>query len=210
MKTYLFDSSAAVEIYTPRSSRINKIVNYVVEQKSLYRQASLYIPNFCIVEVFNTFAKKHFDEQTLTKEQYEDTLKRFRKDVHWAALLYPYDLNRYHILASDEIIPIEHHVARTKEWDHLSTFDILLIAMASELAFMGSPEDLVLLTCDKRIKRVCDEFRRITPNNREEWKVPREFGEPKRSRWIAPPAIYLPEMSAIELSPVHRQPHLQL
>ena len=84
---------------------------------------------------------------------------RFRKDIHWATLLYPYDLNRYHILAADEIIPIEHHVSRRKERDYLSAFDILLIAMACELAFIGQPEDVYLVTCDKRIQIVCNEFR---------------------------------------------------
>jgi hypothetical protein len=61
MLTYLFDASAAVEIYAPRNDRVKRIINHILAQKDVHRGASLFIPNFCIAEGFNTLARKHFD-----------------------------------------------------------------------------------------------------------------------------------------------------
>ena len=69
-----------------------------------------------MVEVFNTLARKHFRDGELDKERYENSLTRFIDDVHWGKTLYSYELNRYHIIGADEIIPIEHSVA--SEHDH--------------------------------------------------------------------------------------------
>jgi len=211
MKTYLFDASAAVELYAPRNKKVAKITQYIASQRKTYKQATLHIPNFCIVEVFNVLGRMYFEEKKLTRKKYQQCLANFRKDIHWATLLYPYDLNRYHILAADEIIPIEHHVSRRKERDYLSAFDILLIAMACELAFIGQPEDVYLVTCDKRIQIVCDEFRSISDKERQSWKEPRSaMDEPDQWRWYPPSVLYLPTMLANEISPVLTQPQLKL
>lgn len=109
--TYLFDASAAVELYTSLNAKCKKAVRFIVEQKKTHKQAALYIPIFCVVEVFNTLARRHFKDGALDRAQYESSLKRFRDEVHWGRTLYSYDLNRYHVIGADEIIPIEHHVA---------------------------------------------------------------------------------------------------
>jgi hypothetical protein len=59
MRTYLFDASAAVDIYIPRNDRVSKAIQFIQVQKRL-RKAKLFIPNICIAEVFNTFAKRRF------------------------------------------------------------------------------------------------------------------------------------------------------
>ena len=58
MKTYLFDASAAVEFYVLRN-KSKKIVGFIKEQKKTYRQASLFMPNICVAEVFNTLGRVH-------------------------------------------------------------------------------------------------------------------------------------------------------
>lgn len=208
MRTYLFDASAAVDIYHPRSDKVRRLLKFILEQRTLHKKAALYIPEFCIVEVFNTLAKMRFKKNLLSQEKYEESLQRFRKDIHWASVLYPYPLNRYHMLGADEIIPIEQNIPSVKEWDHLSTNDILLIAMASELAFVSDPDEVFLVTCDRRVKSVCDSFKNTPAGTRERWKVRREIGEAASSRWVPPTALYLPWVNPAELNPVPGQHRL--
>lgn len=212
MLTYLFDASAAVELYAPQrpNGKTQKAVRFIVEQKKTHKQAALYIPNFCVVEVFNALARRHFKDRTLDGERYENCLKRFRDDVHWGRTLYSYDLNRYHVIGADEIIPIEHHVASEHERDHLSTFDILIIAMACELAFVGRPEDTFLVTCDRRIQKVVDEFKGTSLKTREEWKVPSPLDDRSIKRWLPPNVLYLPALKPGVLKPVQGQKPLNL
>jgi hypothetical protein len=103
------------------------------------------------------------------KNRNEECLDLFRKDTHWGKTLYAYELSRYHIIGADEIIPIEDNVAVEHDREHLSTFDVLIIAMACELAYERKPEDVFLVTCDRRIKRVTDQLRSADP---KKWKVP--------------------------------------
>lgn len=202
MIRYLFDASAAVEIYRPRNMQVGKTLQRLIDQRTVLRQAAFFIPNFCIAEVFNTFARWHFDasdpRQKIDWETYERIVRKFRQDVRWGRLLYAYDLNRYHIMAADEIIPIEHSVARRDARDHLSTYDILLIAMACELHYIGPAESVHLVTCDKRIQIVCEEFRK-SDINRVRKKVSRALDEPASSRWFPPRVLYLPSLKSFEV-----------
>jgi predicted nucleic acid-binding protein len=204
--TYLFDASAAVELYAPRNERTRKTLEFIAEQRRTHRKAVLLIPNFCIVEVFNALAKKYFAEHSLEREGYEKCLKRFRQDIHWGKTLYAYDLNRYHVLAADEIIPIEHSVAVEHERDHLSTFDILVIAMACELAFLRPAEDVYLLTCDRRIKKVCDQLAKTDKKVLLSLKVPGLLDEPQGTRWLPPKVLYLLQTRPSDIPRVERQP----
>jgi len=204
--TYLFDASAAVELYAPRNERTRKTLEFIAEQRRTYRKAVLLIPNFCIVEVFNALAKKYFAEHSLEREGYEKCLKRFRQDIHWGKTLYAYELSRYHVLAADEIIPIEHSVAVEHERDHLSTFDILVIAMACELAFLRPTEDVYLLTCDRRIKKVCDQLAKTDKKVLLSLKVPGLLDEPQGTRWLPPKVLYLPQTRLSDIPRVERQP----
>lgn len=209
MIRYLFDASAAVEMYHPRNAQVGRIVQRLKEQRTVLRQAAFFIPNFCIAEVFNTFAKWHFDptdeRQRIDWTEYERLIRRFRQDVRWGRLLYTYDLNRYHIMAADEIIPIEHTVARRDERDHLSTYDILLIAMACELHYIGPAGSVHLVTCDKRIQIICEEFRK--PDiSRLRKKISRALDEPESSRWFPPQVMYLPALKPQEVPSAVAQP----
>ncbi len=202
MLRYLFDASAAAEIYRPRSPQVGKIIQHMIDQRTVLRRAAFFIPNFCIAEVFNTFARWHFDppesRQKIEWAEYERMVRRFRLDVRWGRMLYTYDLSRYHIMAADEIIPIEHTVARRSERDHLSTYDILLIAMGCELHYIGPAQSVYLVTCDRRIQIVCEEFRK-SDIHRVRRKVSRALEEPESTRWFPPNVLYLPSMKASDV-----------
>jgi hypothetical protein len=210
MMTYLFDASAAVELYAAGNAKVEKAARFIVDQKRVHRQAALYIPNFCVVEVFNTLARKRFKDGILEEAQYENSLKRFRDDVHWGRTLYSYDLNRYHVIGADEIIPIEHHVASEHERDHLSTFDILIIAMACELAYIGRAEDTFLVTCDKRIQKVVEQFKTTDVAKREGWKIPSPMDDHGVKRWVPPNVLYLPTLRSGQIRPVQGQSPLNI
>jgi predicted nucleic acid-binding protein len=204
--TYLFDASAAIEIYLPRNPRTKKTVQFILDQKKTFKQATLFIPNFCIVEVINTFGRKHFSNddsnEKLSNEDYVKHLNRFREDVHWGRTLYQYELNRYHIIAADQIIPAEHRLPRRYEHDHLSTFDILIIAMACELGYIGSSEDTFLVTCDLRLKQVFDDLKKSDVSG---FMVAGPLGEVDESRWTPPQCVYLPNAKHGELKHVSGQ-----
>jgi len=203
MKTYLFDACAAVDIYLPRDNRVKKAIQFIINQKKLHNQATLFIPNICIAEVFNAFAKKRFEpedsSEQLDNDAYARCLGRFRNDVHWGNLLYPYDVNRYHIIAADKVIPIEHNLASIIRRSHLSTFDILIIAMACELAYIGQRGETYLVTCDRRLKEVFDELKKVDPS---EFMIPGPLGEVDKARWLPPNCLYLPAIKRGELEPV--------
>jgi predicted nucleic acid-binding protein len=209
--TYLFDASAAVELYSPRDERTGRIAHYILEQKTIYQDASLFIPNFCIAEVFNTLGKKRFapskPSQAINEDSYKDCLGRFRTHVHWGKTIYPYELNRYHIIAADQIIPTEHHHYRKVEWDRLSTFDILIISMSCELASIGDRTKTYLVTCDERLAAVFNDLK--TQGVRDD-VVPGPLGELDGRRWIPPECIYLPEANRRQIPKGSRQPMLNI
>jgi len=206
MLTYLFDTSAVVHNYVEGDKSIRKAVKHILEQKTLHKKASLFIPNICIAEVFNALARRRFnpkgDDQPLDHETYKRHLGKFRKHIHWGRTLYPYDVNRYHIVGVDNIIPVEHTLAREHRRDHLSAFDILVIAMACELAYIGKREDTFLVTCDKRMKQVVDEMRKPRASD---GTVPGPLGELDKDRWIPPVCLDLRKLEAGELKHVQGQ-----
>jgi predicted nucleic acid-binding protein len=203
MLTYLYDASAAVELYVPSRDAASRAAHFILDQRVIHKQAITYIPNFCIAEVFNTLARKHLrpkgDEPKLSRQQHEDCLDRFRNDVHWGKKLYSYDLNRYHIVAVDDIIPREHDLDKETEWDHPSTFDILVIAMAAELAYLGKPKETYLVTCDRRLKRVAEQ---LTGEDVRDRRVLKDV--PVR-RWHKPNILYLHHLRKGDLKSVPGQ-----
>lgn len=215
MRNYVFDTNAVVMYYTREDPRIWRILDHVIQQRVL-REAALFIPSFCIVEVFNVFAKLRY-ERKLSPVKYKQFLDSFRKDLHWATIFYPYDLNRYHVLAADEIIPVEYAAPREKRsdrspaQDRLSGIDILLIAMASELTYLYGNKAVFLLTGDSRIKRVCGHLRNHwTKEEEQSARVRRELGQPNAQRWPAPSVFDLYHDSPYDLPTSDRQKPLIL
>ncbi|OIO00343.1 hypothetical protein COY52_03225 [Candidatus Desantisbacteria bacterium CG_4_10_14_0_8_um_filter_48_22] len=111
------------------------------------------------------------------KAHYETCFNKFIAHVHDRKFFYSYDLNRYHNLNTTEVIEVEHTTdtefdasgltpgtnntiieAEFKKKDshdsiskhHLTSFDILIIAMGMELKRMKG-EEIYLVTNDKRM-----------------------------------------------------------
>ena len=213
MFTHLFDTSAVAHLYLPeqpKTRRLNERVRYLVQQRTIYRKATLLIPSFCVAEVFNTFAKLHFrpseSDRPLTKDEYDSCLTRFRDDINLEKTLYAYDLARNHIIAVDEIVPVEHRLAAGDDEGHLSTLDILVIAMACELAYIGDPEKVFLITCDRRMKRVFEELKRADEHDLKRLKVERVIGDPEGKRWVPPNVLLLQDAMPREFPRVDGQP----
>jgi hypothetical protein len=106
------------------------------------------------------------------------------------SVLSSYDLNRYHILATDKIVLAEHHLPRREVYDRLSTFDILILGMACELAYIGQREETYLVTCDERLSRVCDKLR--DPELAKQISQGPAGTPEEERRWIPPVCWYLP------------------
>ncbi len=216
---YVLDTSAVVRHYTNQTPHIRDVLAALMKQRKEL-PCTFFIPNICIPEVLNVFAKFHHEPDehgvALNRGEYQQCLNDFKRDIHWGRLFYSYDVNRYHIIAADEIIPFEYRVKREsrpnrdKKYDRLSAMDVLVIAMASELAFLNGAEHIALLTADARMKKVCDAIRSTSSKDRkhlrtswfsdlpaDRWPIPRAFNlcvdDPKALRQViqgkADPAI---------------------
>jgi phosphate/sulfate permease len=195
MTAFLFDASAAVCFYTEARPRAKDVIQRVLELRESL-PCILYIPNLCIPEVLNALTKLKYEPENLrdrvNRVEYDSCINKFKRDVHWGRLFYPYDLNRYHILAVDEIIPFEYEVKREprpnkdKKYDRLSAFDILVIAMASELAYTHGVNNVALLTGDSRMKRVCEAMRITPPKDRKRRRLSGFFADIPAQRWPIP------------------------
>lgn len=186
---YLVDTSAVIHYYKSDPTLTPRI-EHIIEQRGLGR-AILFIPNFCIAEVFNTFAKFHFRTKELTANEYQSCCERFRQDIHNAKLFYHYELQRYHILNVDYIVPFEHQFFTQRD-EFLSTFDILILAMGLELVRMVGVHDFYIITCDSRIVRIGSFLRRLKLRDKQQYKIPQYVKFPKTLNLHGTPVNFLP------------------
>jgi hypothetical protein len=117
----LLDSNITAGYYLPRSLNSIKARERIeIIFKSIRSGGSdhfLYIPNFCIAEVFSVFMKHAFGtwnphvgkKRTIDKRIYESLVKQFHKDIHNGKFIYHLELNRYHILGINLVAPIDHY-----------------------------------------------------------------------------------------------------
>lgn len=187
----LLDANVAAGYYLPRSlksklarQRIQVILDSV---RSGETEHFLYIPNFCIAEVFGVFMKHAFgswnkhvkDHGTLDKRVYNSLVKQFQKDIHNAKFLYHYELSRYHILGINLVAPIDHYYQfsrnrqpkkkATKKKKNgknvapMSTFDHLIISMGIHLAHIHGPENVAILSTDDRLTSILGRCKKAIP-----------------------------------------------
>jgi hypothetical protein len=88
------------------------------------------------------------------------------------------ELQRYHILNVDYIVPFEHQLL-TNQDDYLSTFDIIILAMGIELVRIVGEKDFFIITCDKRIHSIGDSLRGLQGEDRRRYNVPEYVKYPK-------------------------------
>ncbi|MBZ5560822.1 MAG: hypothetical protein LAP13_00215 [Acidobacteriia bacterium] len=198
---YILDASAILHLYVIDEDLTPKL-DHFVEQKGLGR-AFLFVPNFCVAETFNTFAKFYYRWKSLTPEQYSRCTEAFKHDIHNGHLLYHYELNRYHVLNVDYIIPFEHlfepkrpkGVKKGEEWT-LSTFDILIIALGMELARITGGRTYIV-TCDRRLHKITQVLLGLSTQQRAQQGIP-GFAQ-------FPHSVFLREKKLVELPYVEGQ-----
>jgi hypothetical protein len=188
---YLIDASVAVDFYRPRNSftppiffKHRALKRHITNQR-YSRQAVIFIPAFCVAEVFNTFAKWWIRQRAVfrSQQQYENARQLFISHVHDRKFFYSCDLTRYHNLNCHEVFPVEHTtetefqvtgLPTTTSWadlnkklqetdakdsvskHYVSAFDILIIAMGMELQAIHG-ERVYLLTKDARLALVASQ-----------------------------------------------------
>ncbi len=200
MDTYLFDTNAIIHFYSGENPEWQRRIGFLVAKRSeSQNSALLLIPTFCIVETFAILARMHFKDGKLDRVQYKKCRDKFRNDLHWAKVFYPYETSRYHIVAVDEVIALD-EITRQLVCERgpdksLSAVDLLLVAMASELTYMHSTSTshVMLVTCDKHMKEVCNIFRTGHRRRREEFRGDPFFPDIPPGRWPPPEVLYVPD-----------------
>ena len=174
---YLFDACAFINYFrkSPGYPDIEDKVNHIVEQKGL-NQATIFMPNFCIAEVFNTLGRLRYREGVIKNDaEYSIVKNAFRHHIRRGALISEYPLHIYHIYNADYIVPFEHQwsIGPDQSW-HLSTFDILIIGMGMELAKHFGDENVRIVTCDNRLEMICNKLRKnMNDSIREKYNIPK-------------------------------------
>lgn len=183
---FLFDASAAAHYYLPRKNEPFQGALTKIAVMRTSGRAFLYLPSFCVAEVFNTFAKEHYRYQTIEQKAYEDMVKAFSDHIRDRAFFCSYDLNRYHNLNLGwrSIYKLEHQTDTEYERlgvdpkqvsrddveqkyreqfggsprrHYLSSLDLLILGMSIELIRNIGPA-IYLVTKDRRLAKIAQKI----------------------------------------------------
>lgn len=170
----LLDTSVIVPYFIPRAHKNSevhvRIAALIESVRSGMTNHFFYIPNFCIAEVFSTFAKyaygnwnKQVKSGTIHGKIHLSLRKQFQSDIHNADLFYHYELARYHVLAVNLVAPVDHYfkLARgnSKEVKPAGTFDQLIVAMGIHLTKIHGFGNVVVITADNRLAKLIKKCR---------------------------------------------------
>ncbi len=190
---YLFDTCAWVHYYKGEP-KVKALIDRILLHKGLNR-ATLFMPSFCITEVFNTFAKWRYrgEEISIKEDEYNDIKEKFRSHIRRGSLITEYPLHIYHTYNTDYIIPFEH------QWDThekaLSTFDILILGMGIELVKHYGEFPVRIVTAEKRLANIANQLRtNVNLGVREKYKIPLDI--------IYPQTLYAHESTVTDLPPL--------
>jgi hypothetical protein len=219
-RTYLLlDANVTAGYYLPRSlrsvrarSRIESIINAA---RSGTTDVFLYIPSFCIAEVFSTFMKYAFGSWNrhvrraggrIDRRVYERLVSQFQRDIHNGAAINQYELSRYHVLGINLVAPIDHHFQiRRAGANHrpMSTLDHLLVSMGIQLAKVHGQDRVVVVSADRRLCDVLKKCRsglRSRVINRLKLRIAREVTGRDYSPNLYPQVINLATATKAELT----------
>ncbi len=183
---FIVDANIVAGYYLPQSlntqkerDKVKLIFKYFKKNKIF-----VYIPNICIAETFNVFAKYSFGKwnrqikktKPIDTRTYLKIVKKFENDIHNGKFLYHYELNRYHILNSGFISPIDNHYQYSKRKSKklsktknnvkpMGTFDHLIISMAMELVHIHGKENVCLISLDSRLTNILKICNKGIPKN---------------------------------------------
>jgi hypothetical protein len=177
MLYYLLDASAYVFAVENDHKLLN--IDFITQKEE--DKAFLYMPQFCVSEVLETFSKKRYSKEeknNITESQYESYYKTFLDQVHNRKFIYVYDLHRYHNINIGLPADGGYDVCKFgwefwNKWTKgftafqenkrnsniryktpLSTYDILIISMAIELKKIHCKPKITILTNDELLKEV--------------------------------------------------------
>lgn len=168
-KYCLFDTSVLVPYFLPHSHKEAKVheraVAIIESVRSKASEHFFYIPNFCIAEVFSTFAKhaygdwnKQVSSGTIDGRVHASLRKQFQDDIHNAALFYHYELSRYHVLTVNIVAPVDHYFKLGRGDGRRivpsGAFDQLIAAMGIHLTKIHGAGNVVVITADNRLAKL--------------------------------------------------------
>jgi hypothetical protein len=174
----LLDSNITAGYYLPRSLDSKKaqerIENIFFSIRSGKSDHFLYIPNFCIAEVFSVFMKHAFGtwnphvkrKGTIDKRVYKSLMKQFQEDIHNGKFIYHLELNRYHILGINLVAPIDHYFKLSKSKKNvrpMGAFDHLIISMGMALSHIHGRDMVCIITADERLTDILAKCRSRIP-----------------------------------------------
>lgn len=165
MRRYvLLDANIVAAYFIPeaiRSKTALRRTEILIEavRKRAVDDIELLLPNICIPEVFGVFAKYAYGKynkqvtRTIDTRRYRTAREKLREYIHNGAVLHQYELNRYHILATDLIAPIDHRfqIRKKKRFNPMSATDHLVVAMGIVLARLHGQASVVVFTGDRRM-----------------------------------------------------------
>ncbi|MGQ9474680.1 MAG: hypothetical protein ACUVRX_03180 [Actinomycetota bacterium] len=175
-KYFLLDSNIVVSYYLTDASRSKKVeerARLIIDcvKKGGKPEWFLLIPNICIAEIFNVFAKycygtwnpyvKKNKPKGLDQRTYKRIRKEFRNHIHNGQLFHQVELNRYHILYSDLISSLDNHyqIYKSGYKKPLQTTDVLILSMGIALNHQFGHDRFTILTADNRMHDLCKRIR---------------------------------------------------
>jgi hypothetical protein len=171
----LFDASVIVSYFIPhahKNPKVHERASSIIESvRSGESKHFFFVPNFCIAEVFSTFAKLTYGAWNrqvrkrgkIDRRLYKSLRKQFQTDIHNAALFYHYELSRYHVLAVNLVAPVDHYFKLSrgvrKTVNPAGTFDQLIVAMGIHLTKIHGTGNVVVITADYRLSKLIQKCR---------------------------------------------------
>jgi len=183
----LLDANLVAGYYLPeslKSERARHRIKTIIEsiRKGACPEVFLYVPNFCIAEIFSVFARycwatwdgsvKKNLPGGLDQRKYNSICRKFHQDIHNGVVLQQVELNRYHVLATDLINPVDAHYqyhrhhpgGKRYRKQMMSAADHLIIGMGIHLAKIHSRKNFAILTADHRLANILDRAKSVKPN----------------------------------------------
>ncbi|NQT81560.1 hypothetical protein HQ563_00935 [bacterium] len=193
----LLDASVVAPYYVPesgsgaKSKRVNPRITGLMEavRNGGAPYILLYIPSFCVAEVFGVFDKYRFGSwipqlkkvvpDGIPQCRYEGARRRFSEDVAHGKLLHAYNLSGCHVRATDLISPVDHYYQHYRERGRrrvrlspMGTSDRLIIAMGICLSRIHGRRNLAVVTADDRLAVILERARRMKRNTAERLGIP--------------------------------------
>lgn len=197
----LLDANLVAGYYLPESLSHKKAREIIADlvnsvDKGGSPEVVLYVPNFVIAEVFAVFSRYRFsrswDRQVkknmpkgLRQTPYQRIRARFHNDLHNCRLFNQVALDRYHVLATDLISPVDAHFqyyrhrhgGRKNQKRPMGAADHLVIGMGIWLARTHGHDNFAIMTADTRLARILDRAKSVKPTTAEKLGLPEAAGQ---------------------------------